>query len=150
MGTFVQPNLAVVNNNNNNNSINNNNNTNKPTVTVVQTPNGFHEVKVDDDKVDIPMVVDESKLQQQQQQQQQLQQQKRHQSGTNVPGQLSESPNKPLPENCQRVLVENNRRIKIEDGEISSPTSPSFIDINSLPMVFDDTKLFQNVSVFIL
>lgn len=140
MGTFVQPNLAIVSNNNNsiNNNNNNTNNIKKPTITVVQTPNGFREVKVEEDSVDIPMVVDEAKLQQQRQ---------LHQTGLNISSQLAESPNKSISENCQSNSVEINRRIKSEDGKVSSPSSPSFIDINSLPMVFDDTKLFQNVSI---
>jgi len=130
LGTFVQPNLTI--NNNNNNSINNN----KSTITVIQTPNGFQEVKVDEDSVDMPMVVDDMKLQQQ------------RQISINLSEQLVESAEKSLSKNRQQNSIENNnQRIKNEDNKVSSPSSPSFIDINNLPMVFDDTKLFQNVSI---
>lgn len=142
MGTFVQPNLTITNNNNNSSSLNNN----KSTVTVVQAPNGFREIKVDEDNSadDVPMVVvDDMKPQQ------------RHTAGGNHSAQLVGSAEKPSSEKKkQQTPMETNNNhhgvIKIEDcGEImSSPPSPSssFIDINSLPMVFDDTKLFENVS----
>lgn len=129
LGTFVQPNLTI--NNNNNNSINNN----KSTITVVQTPNGFQEIKVDEDSADMPMVVDDTKLQQQQQ------------ISISLSEQLVESVEKSVSKNRQQNSIENNNQIiKSEDNKVSSPSSPSFIDINNLPMVFDDTKLFQNVS----
>jgi len=123
--------------NNNNTNINNNN---KPTITVVQTPSGFHKVE-DDEKVDIPMTVDDVKLQQPTplnlpSQQQQQQQQK-----------LLERIVKPQSENrLQETLENNNLSPKQEDVKPPSPSSSPYIDINSLPMVFDDTKLFQNVS----
>lgn len=135
LGTFVQPNLTTTNIiNNNNTNINNNN---KPTITVVQTPSGFHKV-VDDEKVDIPMVVDDVKLQQSipvnlpsQQQQQQLVERVVKSSSEN---------------RLQETLENNNLTPKLEDVKPPSPSSSPYIDINSLPMVFDDTKLFQNVS----
>lgn len=129
LGTFVQPNLTTTNINNNNTNINNNN---KPTITVVQTSSGFHKV-VDDDKVDVPMVVDGVQLQQQ--------------TAVNLPSkqQLVESVIKSSSENrLQETLENNNRSPKQEDVKPSSPSSSPYIDINSLPMVFDDTKLFQN------
>lgn len=137
LGTFVQPNLTITNNNNN--IIINNNN--KPTITVVQTTTGFHKV-VDDDDVDIPMVVDDVKLQQQQQIQ--------HQTVMNLSPELVKSTEQLSSENhLQDSVVENNnRRIKDEEDENLSPSSSPFIDINSLPMVFDDSKLFQNVSIY--
>lgn len=132
LGTFVQPNLTTTNINNNNTNINNNN---KPTITVVQTSSGFHKV-VDDDKVDVPMVVDDVKLQQQ--------------TAVNLPSQqqLVERVIKSSSENrLQETLENNNQSPKQEDVKPPSPSSSPYIDINSLPMVFDDTKLFQNVSL---
>jgi len=131
LGTFVQPNLTTTNINNNNTNINNNN---KPTITVVQTSSGFHKV-VDDDKVDVPMVVDDVKLQQQ--------------TSVNLPSQqqLVERVIKSSSENrLQETLENNNRSPKQEDVKPPSPSPSPYIDINSLPMVFDDSKLFQNVS----
>lgn len=135
LGTFVQPNLTVTTttttttNNNNNNNISNNN---KPTITVVQTTAGFHKV-VDDNDVDIPMIVDDVKL---------------HQSNNvSLSQQLVENVEKSSSENHLQDSVENNnQRIKVEDEKPPSPSTSPFIDINSLPMVFDDSKLFQNVS----
>lgn len=152
LGTFVQPNLTVTNvnpnitsttaaaatiiNNNNNNNSNINNNNNKSTIKVLKIPTGYHKVQLDDDKSDIPMVVDDVKLQQQttvnmptQQQQQQL-----------VEGLIKTE------DRHQDTLENNNLRIKEEDVKPSTPSSSPYIDINSLPMVFDDTKLFLNVS----
>lgn len=110
------------------------NNNNNPTITVVQTSTGFHKVVKDD--IDTPMVVDDVKQQQQS-------------TGINLPTQLAESVEVLSSENHLTASIENNNRmIKVEDENTLSPstsTSP-FIDINSLPMVFDDTKLFQNVS----
>jgi len=144
LGTFVQPNLTITNINTNTTSTNiNNNNTNlnnnnEPTITVVQTPSGFIKVE-EDDKVDIPMVVDDVKLQQQ--------------TTVNLPPQhqqqqLVERVVKSSSENRHQDALENNNPspIKIEDVKQPSPSSSPYIDINSLPMVFDDTKLFQNVS----
>lgn len=133
LGTFVQPNLTTTNIiNNNNTNINNNN---KPTIAVVQTPSGFHKV-ADDDKVDIPMVVDDVKLQQQ--------------SAVNLPSQLQQLVERvvksPSENRHQDTLENNNLSPKQEDVKPPSPSSSPYIDINSLPMVFDDTKLFQNVS----
>lgn len=135
LGTFVQPNLTITNNNNNNNNIVNNNN-NKPTVTVGQTTAGFQKV-MDDDNVDITMLVDDVKLQHQQQCVMNLQQSQR-----------LENSDKPTSETHYSDSMKNRNRIvvKKEEDEISSPSPSPFIDINSLPMVFDDTKLFQNVS----
>lgn len=129
LGTFVQPNLTVTTNNNNNIISNNN----KPTITVVQTTAGFHKV-VDDNDVDIPMIVDDVKLHQP--------------NSVSLPQQLGENVEKPSSENHLQDSVENNnRRIKVEDEKPPSPSTSPFIDINSLPMVFDDSKLFQNVSL---
>lgn len=134
LGTFVQPSLTVTNNNH---IINNNN---KPMITVVQTTTGFHKV-LDDDDVDIPMAVDEVKLQQQQLQQEQ--------TSVNLPSQLLESVDKSSSESSRQPdSTENNNRVRKEEVKTPPPSSPSFIDINNLPMVFDDTKLFQNVSIF--
>lgn len=120
MGTFVQPNLTLTNNNNN------------PTITVVQTTTGFHKVAKDD--IDTPMVVDNVKLQQQS-------------SGIHLSTQVVESVEVLSSENHLTASVENNNRmIEVEDKNTLSPSTSPFIDINSLPMVFDDTKLFQNVS----
>lgn len=109
-------------------------------ITVVQTTTGFHKV-LDDDDVDIPMAVDEVKLQQQQLQQEQ--------TSVNLPSQLLESVDKSSSESSRQPdSTENNNRVKKEEVKTPPPSSPSFIDINNLPMVFDDTKLFQNVSIF--
>lgn len=133
LGTFVQPNLTITNNNNNN--IINNNNISNPTITVVQTNAGFQKV-ANDGNHDIPMVVDDVKLQQ-------------SQTGINMVQQIVEMTAEKSPENHCTDLNENNRRIKDDDNRLS-PSSSSFIDINNLPMVFDDTKLFSNVSTFII
>lgn len=135
LGTFVQPSLTITNNNNNN-TINNNN---KPTITVVQNTTGFQKV-VNDDDVDIPMVIDDVKLQEQQM---------LHQTGINLSPQMVESTEKLSSDNHHQdsIVENNNRRIKNEEDENLSPSSSPFIDINSLPMVFDDSKLFQNVSI---
>lgn len=141
MGTFVQPNLSITNNNNNSSSLNN-----KSTITVVQAPNGFREIKVDEDNSadDVPMVVIND-----------MKSQQRQTAGGNHSVQLVGTDEKSSSEKKrQQTPMETNNNhhgvVKIEDcGEIiSSPPSPSssFIDINSLPMVFDDTKLFENVS----
>lgn len=130
LGTFVQPNLTTTNViNNNNTSINNNN---KPTITVVQTPSGFQKV-ADDDKVDIPMVVDDVKLHQQ-----------TTVSLTSQQQQVERVVESSSENRHQDTLENNNLSPKQEDVKPQSPSSPPYIDINSLPMVFDDTKLFQN------
>lgn len=136
LGTFVQPNLTITNNNNNNNIVNNNNISNSA-ITVVQTNVGFQK-ESNDDNHDIPMIVDDVKLQ-------------HSQTGINMAPQLVEiatdksslSPKN----NCIDLIENNNRRTKDEDDRLSPSSSSSFIDINNLPMVFDDTKLFNNVSV---
>lgn len=125
LGTFVQPNLTITNSIQNIINNNNNDHNSKPTVTVVQTaPAGF---KVVED--DVSMVIDDVKLQ----------------SAVDLHSLAEESALKSEPK-----TTENNNRqkmvIKEEDQKTSSPSSSPFIDINSLPMVFDDTKLFQNVS----
>lgn len=108
-------------------------------ITVVQTTTGFHKV-LDDDDVDIPMAVDDVKLQQQQQLQQE-------QTNVSLPSQLLESVDKSSSVSCQPDSVEKDIRIIKTEEVKTPPQSPSsFIDINNLPMVFDDTKLFQNVS----
>lgn len=122
----------AVSNNNNNNIINNN--ISNPTITVVQTTVGFQKL-VNDDNHDSPMIVDDTKLQQQ--------------TGTNMPLQIVEIVKDKSPlssDNHHTDLVENNNQRTNNEENRLSPSSSPFIDINSLPMVFDDTKLFNNVS----
>jgi len=82
------------------------------------------------------MVVDDVKLQQR--------------SAVNLPSQqqpLEERVVKLSSENRHQDTLENNNLSpKQEDVKPPSPSPSPYIDINSLPMVFDDTKLFQNVS----
>lgn len=151
LGTFVQPNLAatnsvqnIINNNNNNiinNNINNNNNSKPTVVTVVRNAaTGFKVVDDgvgdvdddgdggdDDDGHDVPMVVDDVKIE----------------TAVNLHALAEDTM---LLKSEPEPADNNNRQsaaVKEEDDKTLSP-SP-FIDINSLPMVFDDTKLFQTV-----
>jgi hypothetical protein len=83
------------------------------------------------------MAVDDVKLQQKQQQEK---------TSVNLTSQLLDSMDKSSSESQHSDSIENNNRIKKEEVKTPPPSPSSFIDINNLPMVFDDSKLFQNVS----